>query len=84
MHIHWVSDGRAIGYVNTVKGVPTIWTQPLAGSPPKPVTLFTSGQSFNFSVAQRRSALADGSQSSELVLIRNFPRGRGGRWGFAA
>lgn len=73
VHIHWTPDSRAIGYVNTVKGVSNIWTQPRAGGPPKQVTQFTSGNIFNFAWSPRGDlALARGTQSSDVVLIRNF------------
>jgi eukaryotic-like serine/threonine-protein kinase len=71
--IHWTPDGRAIGYVNTVKGVSNIWTQPLAGGPPKRVAQFTSGNIFNFAWSPRGDmVLARGSVSSDMVLIRNL------------
>ena len=71
--IHWTPDSRAIGYVNTVKGVSNIWTQPLTGGQPKQVTRFASGNIFNFAWSpQGDLALARGTQSSDVVLIRNF------------
>ena len=73
VHIHWTPDSRAIGYVNTVKGVSNIWTQPLAGGPPKQASQFTSGDIFNFAWSPKGDlALARGAQSSDVVLIRNF------------
>jgi eukaryotic-like serine/threonine-protein kinase len=73
VHLHWTPDSRAVGYVNTVKGVSNIWTQPLAGGAPKQVTRFTSGRIFNFAWSPEGDlALARGSVSSDVVLIRNF------------
>jgi Tol biopolymer transport system component len=70
--IQWTSDGRTIGYINNVNGVSNIWTQPLAGGPPKQLTQSGSGQIFNFAWSSNGDlALARGSQSSDVVLIRN-------------
>jgi len=72
LSIHWTPDGRAIGYINTVNGVSNVWTQPLAGGSPKQVTQFTSGRVFNFAWSPKGDlALARGTQSSDVVLIRN-------------
>jgi hypothetical protein len=55
-----------------VKGVTNIWTQLLAGGPPKQVTHFTTGHLFNFAWSPKGDmVLARGSQSSDVVLIRN-------------
>jgi eukaryotic-like serine/threonine-protein kinase len=73
VHIHWTPASTAIGYLNTVKGVSNIWVQPLEGGAPKQVTHFTSGRIFNFAWSpQGDLALARGSESSDVVLIRNF------------
>jgi hypothetical protein len=73
VHIHWTSDNRAIGYRRVLKGVSNIWTQPLAGGPPKQVTRFTSGLIFNFAWSPRGGlVLAPRSQSIDVVLIRKF------------
>jgi hypothetical protein len=73
VHIHWAIDSRAIGYVNTVKRVSNIWTQPLAGGPPKQVTRFTSVRIFNFAWSPRRNLPpARGSEAGDVVLIRKF------------
>jgi Tol biopolymer transport system component len=71
--IQWTPDSRAIGYVNTVKGVSNIREQSLEGGAPKQVTHFTSGHIFNFAWSPKGDlALARGSQSSDVVLIRNL------------
>jgi hypothetical protein len=38
----WTPDGHAISFINNVNGVSSVWEQPVAGGPPKPVTHFTS------------------------------------------
>ncbi|TAM80533.1 MAG: serine/threonine-protein kinase [Acidobacteria bacterium] len=71
--IQWTPDSRGIAYVKTENGVSNIWTQPLAGGPPKQVTHFTSGNLFNFAWSPEGDlALARGTQSSDVVLIRNL------------
>ncbi|MEJ2008160.1 MAG: protein kinase, partial [Acidobacteriota bacterium] len=70
---HWTLDSRAVAFIRTVKGVSNIWEQPLAGGPPKQVTHFTSGHIFNFAWSPKGDlALARGTVSSDVVLIRNF------------
>jgi serine/threonine protein kinase/Tol biopolymer transport system component len=72
VRIHWTPDSRAVGFIRNLKGVSNIWEQPLAGGPPKQVTHFTSGQVFNFAWSPKGDmVLARGSQSSDVVLIRN-------------
>ncbi|HET9179801.1 MAG TPA: hypothetical protein VFQ24_15705, partial [Terriglobia bacterium] len=72
-HIQWTPDSRAIGYVGNVNGVSNLWAQPLAGGPPKQATHLTSGRIFSFAWSPRGDlALARGSESSDVVLIRNF------------
>jgi eukaryotic-like serine/threonine-protein kinase len=72
VHIHWTPASSAIGYLNTVKGVSNIWEQPLEGGAPKQVTHFTSGRISNFAWSPKGDlALARGTESSDVVLIRN-------------
>jgi Tol biopolymer transport system component len=73
VRIHWNPDSRAVGFIRNLKGVSNIWEQPLAGGPPKQVTHFTSGRIFNFAWSPEGDmVLARGSQSSDVVLIRDF------------
>jgi Tol biopolymer transport system component len=71
--IRWTQDGRDLTYVLDKQGVSNIWIQPLDGSPPKQFTDFTVGQIFNFAWSQdgRQIALARGSQTDDVVLIRS-------------
>jgi Tol biopolymer transport system component/predicted Ser/Thr protein kinase len=74
--IHWTQDGRDLTYLRDLQGVTNIWSQPLDGGPQKQVTDFTAGQIFNFAWAKdgQQLALARGSQTSDVVLIRSVPR----------
>jgi Tol biopolymer transport system component len=69
--IRWTSDGRALTYPDMRNGVRNIWAQPIDGSPPKPLTNFTSDQIFaySWSLDGKQLACARGSWSSDVVLI---------------
>ncbi len=70
--LQWTSDGQALIYIHERNGVSNIWTQPVAGGPPKPLTDFTSGHIFSFAVSpdNKQLALARGSVASDVVLIQ--------------
>ena len=72
----WTSDGRALIYGVTQKGVTNLWSQPIDGSPPKQLTNFASEIIFGFDLSRdgKQVALARGTQSSDVVLISNFKR----------
>jgi eukaryotic-like serine/threonine-protein kinase len=74
--IRWTPDGRDLTFLRDQQGVSNIWAQPIDGGPPKQVTAFTAGQIFNFAWAKdgQQLALARGSQTSDVVLIRNVPK----------
>jgi len=69
--ILWASDGRALTYVYTSKGVSNIWAQPLDGSPAKQLTNFTTDRivAHAWSRDGKRLACARGDQNSDVVLI---------------
>jgi eukaryotic-like serine/threonine-protein kinase len=71
---HWMPGGEAIDYVLTHNGVSNIWRQNLAGGAPKQITNFESGQIFDFDWSRdgRQLALTRGSESSDVIMIRNF------------
>jgi Tol biopolymer transport system component len=74
--IRWTQDGRDLTYTRDQQGVSNVWALPLHGGPPKQLTDFTAGQIFNFAWSKdgHRLALARGSQSSDVVLIRSSLR----------
>jgi serine/threonine protein kinase/Tol biopolymer transport system component len=74
--IRWTPDGRDLTFLRDQQGVSNIWAQPIDGGPPKQVTAFTAGQIFNFAWAKdgQQLALVRGSQTSDVVLIRNVPK----------
>ena len=40
--VRWEADGRSVDYINTQQGVNNIWSQPISGGAPHPLTKFTS------------------------------------------
>jgi eukaryotic-like serine/threonine-protein kinase len=71
---HWAPSGDAIDYVLTHNGVSNIWRQNLVGGAPKQITNFESGQIFDFDWSRegKQLALTQGSDSSDVIMIRNF------------
>jgi eukaryotic-like serine/threonine-protein kinase len=71
--IRWTRDSRSFTYIQDKEGVSNIWEQPLDGSTPRQLTDFPTGVIYNFDWSQdgRRLALARGSQTNDVVLIRS-------------
>jgi Tol biopolymer transport system component len=69
----WSHDGKSLVYVETRNGVSNLWSHPLDGSPPKQLTDFQSDQIFSFAWSRdgEQLALARGTETSDVVLIRN-------------
>jgi len=59
----------------TQNGVSNIWSQPVDGGEPKPLTDFTSGSIYHFaySLDGTRLFLARGQQIRDAVLISTTP-----------
>jgi Tol biopolymer transport system component len=72
--LHWTPDGRALAYVETKNGVSNIVAQPLAGGAVKQLTDFKADRIFwfDFSRDGRQLALSRGTQTSDVILIRDF------------
>ena len=72
--LHWSADGTGLLYINTVGGVSNIWRRPLNGGEPRQLTAFTSQQITSFTPSRdgKRLALARGTTSSDVVLIRDL------------
>ncbi len=71
--VAWSPDGRALTYVDARDGS-NIWSQPLAGGPPKQLTHFTSERIFSYAWSRdgKRLAVARGDTTNDVVLITNF------------
>lgn len=68
----WTPDGKALVYIVRKKAVSNLWSQPLNGSPPTPLTDFTSGEIYNFAFSSdgRRLILARGYPTRNAMLLR--------------
>jgi len=72
-NIHWTPDGRSIAFLIRGDRAVNVWTQPVAGGPPKQVTHFTSENIFYFDwFRDGRLALSRGTAPIDAVLIKNF------------
>jgi Tol biopolymer transport system component len=72
--LHWTGDGKAITYVDNRGGSGNIWSQPLDGSPARPLSNFSTGQLFSLAWSRDgRLAYSRGLQTSDVVLIRDEP-----------
>jgi eukaryotic-like serine/threonine-protein kinase len=71
--VFWSRDGRELTYVDTRNGVSNLWSQPVDGGPPRQLTGFKSGLIFRFAWSPdgKRAALACGSQTSDVVLLKD-------------
>jgi serine/threonine protein kinase len=72
--ISWTSDGKSLTYIDTKDGVSNIWSQPIAGGPPKQLTHFNSDLIFYYAWSRdgKKLALARGRKTSDVVLIRDL------------
>jgi len=71
--IGWNKKGNGILFVNTLGTTSNIWTQPLDGSKPTPVTAFKEFQiaAFALNPEGNRLAIARGSRNRDIVLIKD-------------
>src|SRR4030095_2524542 len=72
--LRWMPDGRALTYIDTIDGVSNIWSLPLDGGKPVQCTDFKTDQIFwfDFSRDGKQLALSRGTQTSDVILIRDF------------
>jgi Tol biopolymer transport system component len=72
--VRWVPSGEALSFVRDVDGVQSIWTQPLTGGEPKPITRFDRGRIFSYDWASDGSEifLSRGEETADIVLITGF------------
>ena len=67
----WSPNGRAVHYIDNRGGSSNIWSQPVDGSPARPLTDFKTGQIFSFAWARDgRLAYSRGIQTADVVLIK--------------
>ena len=72
--LRWTPDGRALTFIDTINGVSNIWSLPLDGGAPKQLTEFKTDQIFwfDFSRDGKQLALSRGTQTSDVIVIRDF------------
>ena len=70
----WTSDGRSLAYIDNRNGVSNIWSLPVDGSAPKPITDFKSERIFSFgwSSDSRQLAVTRGAFNHDVFLIKGF------------
>ena len=71
--LSWTPDGRALVYLDNV-GDQNLNIQPIAGGPPKRFTNFTDSRLFSFAISAdgKRIAVARGTLTHDVVLIKDF------------
>jgi serine/threonine protein kinase/Tol biopolymer transport system component len=72
--VRWSPNGHALAYAVTTGGVSNLWSQPVAGGDPKPLTDFKAFQIFRFGWSRDGEQLicARGIESNDVVLISGF------------
>ncbi len=72
--ITWNKTGNGILFVNTLGTTSNVWTQPVDGAKPTPLTNFKEFQIAQFALNPEgnRLAIARGSRNRAVVLIRNL------------
>jgi Tol biopolymer transport system component len=70
----WTPDGQALSYIGREAGVSNVWRLPLSGGQPKQMTDFKTDHIFSFDWSRdgEQLALARGTETSDVVLIRDF------------
>jgi Tol biopolymer transport system component len=74
-NFRWSQDGQSLLYLrDTEGGITNIWSMPLNDKPPKQLTDFKTEQIFNFTMSHdgKKLALARGTETSDVVLIKDF------------
>jgi serine/threonine protein kinase len=72
--LRWTPDGRALADIDTINGVSNIWSLPLDGGKPVQLTEFKTDQIFGFDFSRdgKQLALSHGTQTSDVILIKDF------------
>jgi len=69
----WTADGRTLVYIDTRGGISNLWSLPVDGSPPAPLTDFRADRiyAFDFSRDGRWVVMSRGNASNDVVLFSN-------------
>jgi Tol biopolymer transport system component/DNA-binding winged helix-turn-helix (wHTH) protein len=67
----WMPDGRAVAFLDQREGVSNIWTLPLSGGEPRPLTHFKSNGVYAFAWSRDGQTLAlwRGNRTTDVVLL---------------
>jgi eukaryotic-like serine/threonine-protein kinase len=73
-HPSWSADGKSVMFVNRLNNITNVWSQPVDGSPPKPITNFKSLWIYYYAPSRdgKMIALSRGDQYQDIVLIKDF------------
>jgi Tol biopolymer transport system component len=73
-HPAWSADGKSVMFVNRLNNIANVWSQPIDGSPPKPITNFKSLWIYYFAPSRdgKQIAVSHGDQYQDIVLIKDF------------
>jgi Tol biopolymer transport system component len=73
-NLRWMPDDSGILFPWEREGATNIWAQPVSGGPARQVTHFRYGtvKSFSFSPDGRKIALCQGTDNTDIVLLREF------------
>jgi serine/threonine protein kinase len=79
--VRWTSDGRALTYIDTQGSASNIWSQPLAGGPPRQLTNWKSDRIFYFAWSRdgKQLALSRGVVTNDVVLISDARQAENGK-----
>jgi serine/threonine protein kinase len=69
----WAADSRAVVYVESLDNADNIWSSPLDGGRNRQLTKFNSGLIFSFHMSPdgKQLALSRGTQTDDVILLRD-------------
>src|ERR1700749_1476312 len=72
--LRWTPDSRSVLYLKSQDGVSNLWTQAIAGGPPRQLSHFRGGVIHGFDLSRdgRQLAIERVTESDHVVLIRDM------------
>jgi Tol biopolymer transport system component len=69
----WSPDGKSIIYNEVRNNIANLWSQPIAGGPPRQISNFRDGFMFSFNISfdGKQIAISRGNYSREAVMLSN-------------
>jgi serine/threonine protein kinase/Tol biopolymer transport system component len=69
----WLPGGSSVAYLDSISGIPNVWSQPIDGSAPRQLTNFTSEFINSFAISRdEKIAVYRFSATRDIVLIKGF------------